>query len=176
MSFGAFPGASFVPSSREVTLLDESSPYRALKTHLGIRHSFFPSPPPPPPRCPVLEKYYLDFSYITVKVKTGLIMPKIEEEFCNSPQRRSMSFLSLPLTEGIDGGPPRWRLWDMGIKTDYHSGRREKVLKAPSAPPFWAEGMTGEGQCRLAKPPCGKQSRSAAQVRKSCKLGVWPQS
>lgn len=74
-------------------------------------------------------------------------MPKIEEEFCNSPQRRSMSFLGLPLTVGIDGGPPRWRLWDMGIKTDYHSGRRAKVLKAPSAPPFWAEGMTGEGQC-----------------------------
>lgn len=39
--------------------------------------------------------------HIAVKVKTGFAMLGIEEEFCNSPQRRSMGFLSFPLTVGL---------------------------------------------------------------------------
>lgn len=85
-------GTSLIPSSIKVTLL-------SLRSSEGLENSFqdkswllFSS----------LRKMRCGFLHIAMKVKTGFIMLGIEEEFCNSPQRRSIGFLSFPLTTGID--------------------------------------------------------------------------
>lgn len=57
---------------------------------------------------PSLIKMLFEFVHIAVTLKTGFIMRGIEEEFCNSPQRRSIEFVSFPLTMWIDGTPPHW--------------------------------------------------------------------
>lgn len=57
---------------------------------------------------PSLIKMLFEFVHVAATVKTGFIMLGIEEEFCNSPQRRSVEFVSFPLTMGIDGTLPHW--------------------------------------------------------------------
>lgn len=71
------------------------------------------------------------FLHIAVKVKTGFIMLRTEEEFCNSPQRRSIGFFSFLLTMGIDGSDDY-----KGTEIDLCGGRRAGVSMGPSFPPF----------------------------------------
>lgn len=78
------------------------------------------------------------FLHIAVKVKTGFIMLRIEEEFCNSPQRRSIGLFSFPLTMGIDDTDDY-----MGTEIDHCVGRRLGVSIGPSCPLFLAD------RCRL---------------------------
>lgn len=62
------------------------------------------------------------FLHIAVKVKTGFIMLRTEEEFCNLPQRRSIDFFSFLLTMGIDDTDDY-----MGTEIDHCGGKRVGV-------------------------------------------------